>query len=178
MTKKFAKKKRTRDPARHWIKRNLSRNRSGLSPIITTVLLIALTLVITTVVFLWFRGMVEEGVTKFGKNIKLVCDDVEFEADYSSGTLSIVNNGNVPLFRVNLRISREGSFVTKDIKDFSGGATWPEAGLSQGGAFSGNIESDVGNSDKIIILPVLIGTSTKGQKTFICEGQYGKEISI
>jgi len=158
--------------------KRFTKKKLGLSPIITTVLLIALTLVITTVVFLWFRGMVEEGVTKFGKNIKLVCDDVEFEADYSSGMISIVNNGNVPLFRVNLRMSQGGSFVTKDLKDLSGGASWPETGLSQGGTFSGSIGSDVGSSDKILILPVLIGISNKGQKTFICEGQYGKEISL
>ncbi len=152
----------------------------GLSPVITTVLLIALTIVIISVIFLWFRGMVEEGVTKFGKNIQLVCDDVDFEASYSSssGTLSIVNNGNVPIYRVNIRLSQAGSYQTKDIKDLSGGKSWPDTGLAQGGTFSGNIGSDVGSADTIIVLPVLIGTSTKGKKTFICEGQYGKEISI
>jgi flagellin-like protein len=152
------------------------RKKSGLSPIITTVLLIALTLVITTVVFLWFRGMVEEGVTKFGKNIKLVCDDVDFDASYSSGVISIVNNGNVPLFRVNLKISKDGSYQTKDIKDLS--SNWPDVGLAQGGAFSEDIESKVGNAEKILIVPVLIGTSSSGKKTFICEGQYGKEITL
>ncbi len=153
----------------------------GLSPIITTVLLIALTIVITSVVFLWFRGMVEEGVTKFEKNIKLVCDDVEFEADYNSGTLSIVNNGNVPLFRINLKISKGGNYQTKDITELSGGANWPDTGLASGATFSGDIGSDnaINNAESILVVPVLIGTSSKeGKKTFICEGQYGKEISL
>jgi len=159
----------------------LKRFKKGLSPIITTVLLIALTIVITSVVFLWFRGMVEEGVTKFEKNIKLVCDDVEFEASYSSGTLSIVNNGNVPLFRINLKISKDGSYQTKEITELSGGENWPSTGLSTGTTFSGNIGNDpaVKNAQSAIISPVLIGTSSKeGKKTFVCEGQYGKEISL
>lgn len=150
----------------------------GLSPVVTSVLLVALVIVITSVVFLWFRGMVEEGVTKFGKNIKLVCDDVDFEASYSSsGMINIVNIGNVPIFRVNIRMSEGGSYQTKNIEDISG-TNWPQGGLNQGGTFSANIGSEVGSSDKIIILPILIGTSDKGKKTFICEGQYGKEIEI
>ncbi len=154
------------------------KKKQGLSPIVTTVLLIALTVVITSVVFLWFRGMVEEGVTKFGENIRLVCDDVNFQANYDSGsgTFSIANNGEVPIFRINLRISQAGSYVTKDIKDLS--SSWPDTGLPTGGAFSANIASVVGSSDNILVLPVLIGTSTKGKKTFVCEGQYGEEISV
>ncbi len=152
--------------------------KSGLSPIITTLLLITLTIVIIAIIFLWFRGMVEEGVTKFGKNIRLVCDDVDFDVDYSSGTLNIVNTGNIPLFRVNVKISQSGNYQTKDIKDFSAGDSWPETGLAQGGTFSGYIGSEIGSAEKISVLPVLIGTSTKGKKTFVCEGQYGQEVVI
>jgi hypothetical protein len=83
----------------------------GLSPMVTTVLLIALTIVITVIIFLWFRGMVEEGVTKFGKNIGLVCDDIQFEVSYDSGTgtISIVNTGNVPIFRVDVKTDSNGN---------------------------------------------------------------------
>ncbi len=122
--------------------------------------------------------MVEEGVVKFGKNIKLVCDDVEFEATYSSGTINIVNTGNIPIFRVNIKTFQSGSYQTKDLKEISGGSSWPEGGLAQGGTFSGNIGDGIGSTEKIIVLPVLIGTSSKGKKTFMCEGQYGKEIEL
>lgn len=154
-------------------------SKKGLSPVITTVLLIALVIVIISIVFLWFRGMVEEGVTKFGKNIKLVCDDVEFEASYASGTLSIVNTGNVPIFRMNLKMAQGGNYQTKEITEFSN-ENWPDTGLNQGGSFSasGIGEEFVSGTDKIIVLPILIGTSDKGKKTYICEGQYGKELTI
>lgn len=154
------------------------KKKKGLSPIITTVLLIGLTLAISAIVFLWFRGMVEEGVTKFGKNIKLACDDIEFDASYSSGILTVINNGNIPIFRVNIKITQSGSSQTKSIKDLSGGGSWPDSGLLQGGTFSGNIENNVGSAEEISVLPILIGTSAKGKKTFVCEGQYGKEIQL
>ena len=153
------------------------KNKKGLSPVITTILLVALVIVIVGVIFLWFRGMVEEGVTKFGKNIQLVCDDVSFDASYSSGTLNIVNNGNVPLYNLNLQIATAGSYSTKSITDLSAGSSWPKNGLNQGGTFSGNIQSDVGSADTITVLPVLIGTSSSGKKTYVCEGQYGKSLS-
>ena len=159
------------------VRKIFSKDDKGLSPIITTVLLIALTIAITSIIFLWFRGMVAEGVTKFGKNIQLVCDDVQFDATYSSGTINIVNNGNIPLYRVNIQITQGGSYQTKDITDIS--QNWPTTGLMQGGSFSENIGNTVGSANQITVLPVLIGTSSSGgKKTFVCGGQYGKNIDI
>ncbi len=177
MRNKNLKNKSTRDPACMTMTL-LPRNRSGLSPVVTTVLLIILVIVVIAVLFLWFRGMVEEGVLKFGKNIQLVCDDVDFEAQYSSGILNIVNNGNTPIYRVNIKTSTAGVSQTKSIKDLGAGATWPTNGLNQGGTFTGNIQSDVGSATKIIVFPILIGTSGAGKKTYVCEGQYGKELTI
>ena len=160
------------------MKKKFRKNKTGLSQIITTLLLIVLVIVIIGVIFLWFRGMVEEGVTKFGKNIQLVCDDISFDATYSSGTLNIVNNGNVPLYNLNLQFSAAGSYTTKSITDLSAGSSWPTNGLNQGGTFSGNIQSDVGSADTITVLPVLIGTSNSGKKTYVCVGQqYEKVLS-
>ena len=169
---------KTRSKKRGRSKNFLLKSNKGLSPVITTVLLIALVVVSTTIVFLWFRGMVEEGVTKFGKNIKLACDDVKFEAEYNDGTINIVNNGNIAIFKVSLKISDGGNFETKDITEISGGENWPKTGLAQGGVFSGNIASEAKDSETITIIPVLIGTSTTGQRMYICGGQYGKEITI
>ncbi len=154
--------------------------KKGLSPVVTTVLLITLTIAITAIIFLWFQGMVEEGVTKFEKNIKLVCSEVEFDASYSSGTLYIVNNGNVPIFRVNIRTGQSGNYQTKEITQFVSGAGWLTSGLPQGGTFSAeNIGSEFpSGTDELSVLPVLIGTSSKGKKTFVCEGQYGKELAL
>lgn len=157
--------------------KNILNGEKGLSPIVTTVLLIALTIGIISIIFFWFRGMVQEGVVKFGQNIELVCDDVNIETSYSSGTLTIVNNGNVPVFLVNIKINQEGGgYSTRGIEDFN--VNWPRSGLGQGGTFSANIGSEIGGATSITIYPILIGTAKGKQKTYVCEGQYGKEIQL
>ncbi len=148
----------------------------GISPVIATVLLIGLVVVIGLIVFFWFRGFIQEEGTKFGKNVKLVCEDVKFEADYSSGILSLSNIGNVPIYRINLRIIKEGGYETKSLSDVS--SEWPDTGLNVGEIFSENIQSEVSEANKIIIVPVLIGSSGGGKKVYTCEEQYGYEINL
>lgn len=149
--------------------------KKGVSPVIATVLLIGIVVVLGLIIFIWFKGFIQEEGTKFGKNIKLVCEDVDFNVGYSSGVLSVVNTGNVPLFRVKIKIVEEGSYETRDLKDLS---DWPETGLNQGESFSGSILSTVSGKDKIIAIPVLIGSSGTGEKVFTCDEQYGHEINL
>ena len=143
--------------------------KKGVSPVIATVLLIAMVVVIGLIIFLWFQGMTQESITKFeGTNIELVCNDVSFDASYSGGELSI-NNGNVPIYRMKLKIIQDGSYDTVDVDGFDG--------LSQGGSFSGSI--NIGSSENIILIPVLLGSSERGERTFVCdEKQHGYEIII
>ena len=152
------------------------KNYKGISPVIATVLLIAMVVVIGLIVFLWFRGMVKEEGTKFGKNVKLNCPDVNFDASYSEGVLSIVNTGNIPIYKIEVKIFAEASYATKDITEISD--NWQETGLNQGETFSENIANEVGSADKIILIPVLMGSSAKGKKPYTCEEQYGYEIEV
>ena len=152
-------------------------NKKGISPVIATVLLIAMVVVIGLIIFLWFRGITREAITKFdGTNIELVCADVNFDAKYSDGVLYVSNLGNVPIFGMDVKILGEGSHETKNLNEIS---DWPELGLNQGGTFSEDISSDVGDANEIILIPVLIGSSSKGDNTFACnEDQYGYEIIL
>jgi len=151
----------------------MSKKSKGVSPVIATVLLIAMVVVIALIVFLWFRGFSGEAITKFGgTNIELVCGDVQFDASYISGILSLVNIGNVPIFGMKAKISNQGSFETIDLRDFEG-VDWPKVGLPQGGTFSENIGL---SADKIVLIPVLRGKSEKGDKAYVCDERYGKEI--
>jgi flagellin-like protein len=155
----------------------LLKNRKGISPVIATVLLIAMVLVIGLIVFMWFRGLTQEAVTKFeGENIELACDDVNFVADYNGGLLFISNTGNVPIYEINLKILKEGSHQTKNLKDLS--INWPDLGLNQGGTFSGYIADEVVGANEIIVIPILLGKSEQGEKTFVCDEQFGYNIII
>ncbi|MBU0893805.1 MAG: hypothetical protein KKF48_03535 [Nanoarchaeota archaeon] len=149
-----------------------SLKKKGVSPVIATVLLIAMVMIIALIIFLWFKNMLGEEATKFGKNVKLVCDDVEFEASYDGSSLYVSNLGNVPIFNIKLEIFAPGSHYTEDLNELSD--KWKN-GLRQGGVFSGPI-GDIGNPEKIILIPVLVGSTDKGEKTFVCEERHGYEI--
>lgn len=154
------------------------KHKKSLSPVIATVLLVAMVIVIGLIIFLWFKGFIKEEITKFsGKNVRLVCDDVQFDASYSSSNeiLYISNSGNVPIFSMKVEIFREGSHETEDIKNLS--TAWPGTGLNQGQSFSGSINAASG-ANKITLIPVLIGSSERGQRTYVCEERHGFEISI
>lgn len=157
------------------------KKRKGVSPVIATVLLIAIVVVMGVIVFVWFNQISQEAITKFGgENIQLVCGDVSFDSSYNSGVLSIVNNGNVPIYGMKIKIVSQGSYETQDLGGKSGIAdSWPDTGLNQGGAFSENLNSYIGSAQDIVLIPVLIGSSESGERTYVCdEDQYGREIAV
>lgn len=150
--------------------------KKGISPVIATVLLVAMVIVIGLIIFLWFSSMTKEAITKFGgTNIELVCKDVEFSAEYTNGFLGISNYGNVPIYSMSLKIFDEdtASYSTKNLKEELPN-DWPETGLKQGGIFSSAI--DFSGAEEVTVIPILIGSSKSGKKTFICDEQYGHEI--
>ncbi|MFW6310660.1 MAG: archaellin/type IV pilin N-terminal domain-containing protein [Nanoarchaeota archaeon] len=155
--------------------------KKGLSPLIATILLIAMVIVIGTLIFLWFKGMQKEALTKFdGKNIERVCEDVNFNVDYVSGTLSIINKGNIPIQDFEIKeVSSDGSYSTKKISDFYNedeGEEW--TGLGVGG--SDEKEISFTGSDKLIISPILIGeTDQEEKKEYSCDvDKFGKTLNI
>jgi flagellin-like protein len=155
------------------------KNKKGLSPVIATVLLIAIVVVIALILFLWFRGMVKESITKFGgENIQLVCDRVQFDADYSGNIFYISNTGNVPIYSLSLEVSEErGAYESVSIRD-EASPSWPSVGLNQGQSYSGDIAL-TGTITKIKIIPILMGSSEQGQKTYLCDKSTSiKEILI
>jgi flagellin-like protein len=152
----------------------------AVSPVIATVLLIGMTIVIGSILFLWLRGFTQEAVTKFDKNVDLVCNEVQLQASYSTdGTLGISNVGNVPIYNIKVKVSDagSGSFETMDIKDLS--ENWKASGLNPGRTFSGNVNSYVSGAESITLIPVLIGSSASGEKAFTCnEDRSGYRINV
>lgn len=147
----------------------------GISPVIATILLVAIVVVIGLIVFMWFKGLSEETITKFGKkNIKLVCNDVKFEASYSGTTLSISNTGNVPIIDFQIKKLVAGGYSSIYLREISAG--WDELGLNPGGVFSGSIAGEVDGVTELLLIPVLRGSSKKGEKNYVCEERHGFKI--
>ncbi|MFH1365231.1 MAG: archaellin/type IV pilin N-terminal domain-containing protein [archaeon] len=154
--------------------------KKGVSPVIATVLLIALVIVIALIIFLFMRGIGEEVITKFGdENIKLACQKVDFDASYFNGEIAVSNLGEVPIYDMKLKLVKEGSYETIGLKEVSVENEWPASGLTQGGVASVHL-SNIEGIEKIIVNPVLIGKTKKGaKKAYNCEqGLYQSEIII
>ncbi len=149
----------------------MEKRKRGISPVIATVLLIALVIVIFLIVFLWFRGTLKPAVLKFGENIELACEKVSFSADYSAGKLDLSNNGDVPISGIKIKISKQGSYTTEDINDI---ATEKWNGLSKGGAFSSALNTDTSGVTEILVIPVLRGTSEDGEQDYVCDERFGE----
>ena len=153
------------------------KNKRGVSPVIATVLLIAMVVVIAIIVFLWFKGISQEAITKFdGENIELACEEVYFAAEYTGGKLYITNDGNVPIYNIKIKTEGDGSHSMIDINDEFSADDWPTNGLLQGGVSSGSISFDPGAT--ITLIPELVGKTDEGSnKEHLCdEKRYGVEI--
>jgi len=142
-------------------------DKKGVSPVIATILLVSIVIVIGLIIFLWFQNIQEEAITKFGEtNIALVCGEVLFNVDYDSNTLYISNTGNVPIFSMKIKTTKKGSHETKDINDLTD--NWNQGGLTKGNVFSDTINFDA-DVEEITVIPVLIGNSEKGKRSFVCD---------
>ncbi len=152
-------------------------NKKALSPVVATILLVAIVVAISFTVFLWFNTLAEEVITKFDdKNIKIVCKDVQFQAEFSEMTLSIFNSGNVPIYDMKVKVGVEGDYQIHDLSEIAD--SWPSIGLGQGQSFAQDISAQASLQTKLIIIPELIGSSKTGDKTHLCEEKYGQEFSI
>lgn len=147
-------------------------NKRGVSPVVATVLLIAIVIVIGLVVFMWFRGITEEAITKFdGTNVKLVCEDVVLDASYSGGYLYLSNTGNVPVYKIKAKIEGSGGYDTLTLSN-----DWPTEGLLQGARYAGELTATAGST--ITLTPVLVGSTSEGEKTHTCEDRHSIDVSV
>jgi flagellin-like protein len=143
------------------------KERRGVSPIIATVLLIGMVVALALIVFVWMRSFTQETITKFdGENIELACEDVQFQATYSTnGYISVSNIGNVPIYDMRVTTSDAGGYESEKMSET--GDDWPSTGLNPGDA------SEVGTffGNEVSVIPILLGNSENGKRTFACEGQ-------
>lgn len=146
---------------------------------IATVLLIAMVIVIAAIIFLWFRNMAKEEITKFGdENIELTCQDVLMDTSYNSDSmaLTIANNGNVPIYAIKVSFYTESGNSDIDLDKSSD--TNLENGINTGSVYTKTFSySEAGEAKKISVYPVLLGNSKDGVRTFTCSDN-GQEINL
>ena len=142
-------------------------NKKGISPVIATVLLIAIVVVLALIIFLWARGFVSETIIKEGQNVKYACEDVVLEAEYDGYYLDIVNSGNVPVYQLDVKGVIDGEKETLEDDEFN-------YGLSIGQSASLDL-SFYEEYDSLEIYPVLLGDASSSKKSSICENSINVE---
>jgi len=142
------------------------KRKKGVSPMVSTVLLIMIVIIIAIIILIWGRGWIKEKLLKFNKPIENVCPDVSIKPFVNpDNSYGFTNTGNIPIYQVDLKITKKGSSsVTRIDKSINPGAS-VILGNDYDLVISGNIE-------EIKIIPVLLGKTSSGkQKQYTCPEQ-------
>jgi len=93
-------------------------NKKGISPVVSTVLLVTIVVILGLIIFLWATGFMKERCQKFDEVAANSCEKIRIDAQYSrvSDELDIINTGDVPVYKIALKISYEDGV---DIEEFS-----------------------------------------------------------
>jgi flagellin-like protein len=143
--------------------------KKGVSPVIATVLLIAMVIVIALIIFLWFKGMSQEKVLKFDQNVELICPDVSFSVQKTTGGVILKNTGDVAIYDFDVKeIGR--SYDTKKINTYS--SDWPSYGLNPGEI----VEVSGSFGENALFIPILAGTADDGGRFYVCDERWGVEL--
>jgi flagellin-like protein len=147
-------------------------DKKGLSPVIASVLMVALVLVLAAIVFMWARGFISEQIEKFGQPVEKACDDVSFVVDLVKlgigYELEIENTGNVPIQNFDIKKTIGGDSVIEKFK-FS---------VNEGDSVKQGIEIGT-KTDEVVIYPALLG-KLRGKatnKVFTCS-ERGETVVI
>ena len=134
----------------------------GISPVVATILLVAIAIVAFVFILAWTRGFIQESIAKFNEPVENSCERVLFNAMISEDNqlIYINNQGNVPIYGFNVELSSAGKSETGFIR--------PDDGNVYSGASDSIRASTAGQSVKIT--PVLLGEgkNTGSGKLYPC----------
>lgn len=150
-------------------------NKKGLSPIVATILLITLALILAAIVFIWASSFIGEKAQKQGTTIENKCPEINFAVDAVENLqeggvdISVQNNGNIPLYGVEIRKRSFGSILGIDSFDTT---------ISNGETVKGFVNGEVKSGDEIVAVPMILGEINGATKSYTCKEDYGVVITV
>jgi flagellin-like protein len=146
----------------------IRKNNRGVSPLIATVLLVAMTIAAFMAIFAWQKGFIQESVEKNGGPIETACSGVAFDALLQSGNgmAYVTNKGNVVIYGFNIKGENEGT-----TKLFFARTATGKLGI--GDVDNLDLSSVNGKYAQISLIPVLLGrgTNSGAGKLYTCAEQ-------
>ena len=144
------------------------RGRRGLSPVMATLLLVLVALIAFAAIFFWMNAVSVEEVEKLGAPIEDSCGKVSFTADLTGSSITLKNNGEIPIYALNLEIIKDGDRIVRFLRPKDGFSYPGETDILEAPVndLSGAVES-------ASAVPVLLGTGsrTMNTKAYPCAGQ-------
>lgn len=146
------------------------RGKRALSPVISTVLLIAIVFILAAIIFMWAGSFIQEEVMKNDQPIENSCGDISLGVSLEGDQLTIVNRGNIPVYAIQIKQEE------------------PEKGRTLIGDEQ-VIDLNAGDSKKetiivtpytktITVIPILLGKVKAKNQKYTCPENYGIEITI
>lgn len=129
------------------------KDKRGVSPVITTVLLVLIALVLAAMIIMWGYAFIGESLTKFeGQDISLACDAVSITADYDSAEkeIAVVNTGDIPIFKVGVKSESDAETTYSE---------YPPVKLNSGGSRTLIVDIPTG-AKKLNIVPIILGKTS------------------
>jgi len=148
----------------------------GVSPVIATVLLIAVVVILAIIIFLWASGFVGERAEKFGSAVELSCDNTNFEVglvEYGCDPnyqLDILNKGNVPLYGFVVKEKGSADVKVKTSVDKQTITTGSSAQFCLDGV-------STFDETEAVVIPVILGQTESGKVKHTCGDQFGVATS-
>jgi len=140
------------------------KTKKALSPIVITILLVLLAIILAILVYIWARGFIKEGLTKFGEPIERACEKVNIELSGSGSEIMITNTGDVPIYKIKVAGSSSGISSIVELNETI------TAGQTKTFTISGSVSGKK-------IIPVLLGNSKDNSvNEFQCPKAYWKVI--
>ncbi len=146
------------------------KQKKGISPVVSTVLLITMTIILAAIILLWARGFIKESLTKeIGGDIKRVesrCSEISADSilnDDVGKTFGFTNTGNVPIYAVDLKLAEKDSGSSKVER---------EGGVNPG--FSIVFDYNYDEYEEVKVIPILLGKTKSGSvQEFTCPERNG-----
>ncbi|MGV8142612.1 MAG: archaellin/type IV pilin N-terminal domain-containing protein [Candidatus Pacearchaeota archaeon] len=161
-------------------------NRRGVTPIVATVLLIAIVVALAVIVFFWARGFLTESAQKGERAVTVSCAGVDFEAEvvanaaecatYSGKSAIDINNiGNIPIYGVQVLEYNEniGNIDPVQLSDqpFVGGT------ITIGKSSYVCLNKDVVDEDAFRIVPKLLAEQEDKKVVYTCPEKDGITVA-
>jgi flagellin-like protein len=154
--------------------------KKGVSPVIATILLVAIVVILAAIIFLWARGFIAEELVKNERAISTSCESVVFRFGILEGSsaecsgeliFDFANDGDIPIFGfVVKKISTGEITITSKVE---------EGTLRIGDTMSTcNPQGTLNSGENLQAIPIILGESDSGKGEHTCEDNYGVTAQV